>query len=107
LVDGREPFWQGWTVPLFPVADRPSQAASLRGALTFPIWPYLFDLLAGQTAKFNPSLFSASAAKELTGGEQRLVWAFLAWHYPAAPKDLLQVLREWSASDPAPVSPEL
>jgi hypothetical protein len=107
LIDGGVPQWQAYMLALHPNADRPTQLASLRNVLRGPQWDVYFELIGGGIPRTDPTLFSATAIKGLTTGEDRLAWAFLAWHMPVAPKELGDTLRTWAAENPAIVDPEL
>jgi hypothetical protein len=107
LLDGGAPVWQSYLLSLYPVADRPTQLSALRQSLKTPLWSCYFDLVLGQKPKPDPALLSAEAAKSLSGGELRMVWAFIAWQLPVAPKALAESLKTWSGSAPASVSADL
>jgi hypothetical protein len=106
LVDGGAPLWQAWLLPLYPAAVRPGQFPALSSALKTPLWSDFLALLgSGPRPPPAPSRYAAAAAP--TGGEERMVWAFTAWHQPVSPGDLADALHAWSAADPAPVAAEL
>lgn len=107
LFDGGVPQWQAYLLALYSNSDRPTQLAPLRNVLRTPQWDLYFDLIGGGIPKSDPALFSAAVIKGLTTGEDRLAWAFLAWHLPVAPKELGDTLRLWASDNPVMVDPEL
>lgn len=106
LVDGSSPVWQSFLLPLLPTDQRLTTVA-LEGKLSAPAWTAWFALLGGKTPDSDAQVWSSDHAASLTTGEERFLWAQLAWFHPLAPVDLAQTLRDWNQQPPAPVSDEL
>jgi hypothetical protein len=107
LVDGKAAPWQGFAMSLFNAKDRPKGLNLLRSANADPMWAWYFDLTDGKTPAIEAKAYFSESAKAITAGEQRMLWTFTAWHFAAAPKDLVETLSAWSRATPAPVDKDL
>jgi hypothetical protein len=107
LVDGKAAPWQAFSMSLLSTKDRPKGLNLLRSASTAPVWAGYFDLLEGKTPAIETRTFFTESAKAIATGEERMLWAFAAWHLAAAPKDLIETLSAWSRATPAPVDQDL
>jgi len=108
LVDGSVGTWQALALPLYAPKSRPSELAGLRAALKEPLWQAFLTINdASSQVGVDARLLFSENAKSLLRGEDRLVWAHLAWHHPLAPRDLADTLKAWSAAAPCAVDPAL
>lgn len=107
LIDARAPVFQAFAYALYDAKDRPQDVRSLRSAGTTPEWGWYFDALTGKPPEIEVKAYFTESAKRLAKGEDRLVWAFTAWHFAAAPKDLIETLSAWSRAQPPPVADDL
>ncbi len=103
MVDGKAAVWQAFGLSLFPAKTRPQNPVLVRGALKSDMWSWYFDALAGKNPTVDPKLYFVEQAQLLKTADERLLWAFTAWHFAAAPKDLAQTMSAWSRATPLPV----
>ncbi len=113
LADGKVPAWQAWAIAALPPEQRPAEQVALRSALKSPPWPWLLALVQGQDpvktgipGRERQALY-AETGVALKTGEDRLAWAWAAWHLAIAPRELSTALRAWVKAGPAAVAPEL
>ncbi len=113
LADGTVPVWQAWAIAALPTDQRPGEQVALRTALTAPPWPWILALLQGQDPVKagipgrDRQFLYAETGTTLKTGEERLAWAWAAWHLAIAPREMSTVLCGWAKAGPAPVAPEL
>jgi hypothetical protein len=103
LVDGKAPVWQAFAIPLFNAKDRPKGLNLLRSTNPDPMWGWYFDLIDGKAPAIEAKAYFVESSKTVASGEQRMLWAFTAWHFAAAPKDLVETLSAWSRAAPASI----
>jgi hypothetical protein len=108
LIDGKAATWQAWANAVTAAEDRSKDDILVRKALIEPHWNAVYALTDG---KAHPSLeareFMSETALALATGEERMLWAFLAWHLSLAPEDLRTVMAAWTQGTPASVDPVL
>ena len=103
LIDGKAPAWQAWAYALANPKDRPKEDILVRKALTDPRWTAIYAMLEGKDHGLAARDFMSETATTVTTGEDRMLWAFLAWHTALAPGDLRKVMAAWTQGRPAEV----
>lgn len=107
LIDGAAPIWQASLLAMLPPAARPTQTVAIENRIPAPFGKAWLALIMGGPTGLELKDHFAERAKALTTGEERMLWAQVAWFHPLAPDDLAETLRQWAAAAPAPVDPAL